>query len=124
MTSEPLQPDLIERLQRTEKPNECVVRYFPPDKLYINPDGPEAATAILTLQAQLELDRLLIEGQHETIAELAARLERRTEALTTIADRPGAGTDYAKGVGEWPIGEAEHMALIAREALAAPQGGV
>jgi hypothetical protein len=50
-------------------------------------------------------------------AALSARNAVLEEALAEIADRPGAGMDYAKGCGEWPIDEAENMAKIARAAL-------
>lgn len=62
-----------------------------------------------------QTDKLLAMHDRATAAE--ARADRLAKALERIADRPGAGTTYTKGIGEQPVGEAEHMAEIARAAI-------
>ena len=80
---------LCERLREQKIIDAFSTPLGPVKKVSTNPDGPEAAAAIESLVAALE----------------------------TIRDRPGLGTHYTKGVGDQPIDEAAHMAVIARTAL-------
>jgi len=70
-----------------------------------------------TLASKLTNAEIIAASWKDRATAEKARADRLAKALTEIADRPGAGTTYTKGVGEQPVGEAEHMAEIARAAL-------
>lgn len=90
--------ELVERLRRT------TVGYGPREYMLVNPDGPEAADDLMSLDRAVTEFAGTIREQNDVIAGLQAERDRLREALRPFADAFVAARDkYIRRYGSNPV---------------------